>query len=194
MAKTSGNRRCWPARPCAAARRGPWRRRRRRPAAAGGPLSRAITAATTTIDFTVRFADDTATVEAGARGSEVLLRDAGGVTPQQTVYSNPRLRAEFGLGASGREAILRYLSPPLVAHCVQRRGALTRPRPARHPGLPGPRRTFSSCRQPGSPAKTYPRLQAYTLQSVRGLRPPGARLTARPEEAVIPQDLETRRQ
>lgn len=71
------------------------------------------------IDFTVRFGDDTATVEAGARGSEVLLRDAGGVTPQQTVYSNPRLRAEFGLGATGREAILRYLSPPLVAHCVQ---------------------------------------------------------------------------
>ena len=71
------------------------------------------------IDFTVRFGEDTATVEAQSRGSEVLLRDAGGVTPQQTVYSNPRLRAEFGLGASGREAILRYLSPPLVAHCVQ---------------------------------------------------------------------------
>lgn len=71
------------------------------------------------IEFTVRFGDDTATVEAGSRGSEVLLRDAGGMTPQQTVYSNPRLRAEFGLGATGRDAILRYLSPPLVAHCVR---------------------------------------------------------------------------
>jgi hypothetical protein len=71
------------------------------------------------IDFTVRFGDDTATVEAGARGSEVLLRDAGGMTPQQTVYSNPRLRAEFGLGATGREAILRYVSPPLVAQCAR---------------------------------------------------------------------------
>ena len=44
----------------------------------------------------------------GSRGNDVLLRDAGGMTPQQTVYSNARMRAEFGLGASGREAILRY--------------------------------------------------------------------------------------
>jgi hypothetical protein len=71
------------------------------------------------IEFTVRFADDTATVDAGARGSEQLLRDAGGVTPQQTVYSNPRLRAEFGLGASGGEALLHYLSPPMEMHCVR---------------------------------------------------------------------------
>jgi len=70
------------------------------------------------IAFTVRFADDTAAVDAGPRGSDVLLRDAGGATPQQTVYSNSRMRAEFGLGASGREAMLRYASPPLAAHCV----------------------------------------------------------------------------
>ena len=67
----------------------------------------------------VRFSDDSAVLDAGQRGSEVLLRDAGGATPQQTVYSNARMRAEFGLGASGREAMLRYASPPLVAHCVQ---------------------------------------------------------------------------
>jgi len=71
------------------------------------------------IEFTVRFGDDTATVDAGSRGSELLLRDAGGLTPQQTVYSNPQLRAEFGLGASGGEAVLHYLSPPLVAHCLR---------------------------------------------------------------------------
>lgn len=71
------------------------------------------------IDFTVKFGDDAATIDAGPRGREVLLRDAGGVTPQQTVYSNPQLRAEFGLGSSGREALLRYPSPPLVAHCVR---------------------------------------------------------------------------
>jgi hypothetical protein len=71
------------------------------------------------IEFTVRFADDAATIDAGPRGREVLLRDAGGVTPQQTVFSNPQLRAEFGLGSSGREALLRYPSPPLVAHCVR---------------------------------------------------------------------------
>ena len=71
------------------------------------------------IEFTVRFADDTAVLDAGARGNDVLLRDAGGTTPQQTVYSNPRMRAEFGLGTSGREALLRYAQPPLSAHCMQ---------------------------------------------------------------------------
>jgi len=71
------------------------------------------------MEFTVRFVDDTAVVDAGARGNDVLLRDAGGATPQQTVYSNPRMRAEFGLGESGREAILRYASPPLAARCVR---------------------------------------------------------------------------
>jgi hypothetical protein len=70
-------------------------------------------------DFSVRFTDDSAVIDAGSRGNDVLLRDAGGVTPQQTVYSNPRLRAEFGLGASGSEAILRYLAPQLVVNCVK---------------------------------------------------------------------------
>ena len=69
-------------------------------------------------DFSVRFTDDSAAIDAGSHGNDVLLRDAGGVTPQQTVYSNPRLRAEFGLGASGREAILHYLAPQLVVNCV----------------------------------------------------------------------------
>lgn len=69
------------------------------------------------IEFTVRFADDSAVLDAGPRGNDVLLRDAGGATPQQTVYSNPRMRAEFGLGATGREALLRYAQPPLSAYC-----------------------------------------------------------------------------
>ena len=70
------------------------------------------------IEFTVRFVDDSALLDAGARGYDVLNRDAGGLTPAQTVYSNPRMRAEFGLGASGREAILRYPMLPLVARCL----------------------------------------------------------------------------
>ena len=70
-------------------------------------------------EFTVRFADDGAVIDAPARGSEQLLRDAGGVTPQQTVYSNGRLRAEFGLGGRGDEASLHYVSPPLQLHCVR---------------------------------------------------------------------------
>lgn len=69
--------------------------------------------------FTVRFEGDSALLDAGPRGTDVLLRDAGGLTPQQIVYSNPRLRAEFGLGPNGREAILRYPLLPLVAHCLR---------------------------------------------------------------------------
>ena len=69
--------------------------------------------------FTISYGEDTATLEIGPRGREVLLRDAGGVTPQQTVYSNDHLRAEFGLGAAGNEAVLRFAEPPLVAHCTR---------------------------------------------------------------------------
>ena len=71
------------------------------------------------LEFTVRFVDDSALLDSTSRGQEVLLRDAGGVTPQQSVYSNARLRAEFGLGADGREAILHYLAPASAVHCMR---------------------------------------------------------------------------
>ena len=71
------------------------------------------------IEFTVRFADDSALVDAGPRGREKLLRDAGGITPQQSVYSNSHLRAEFGLGAGGRGAILHFLQPQVMAQCLR---------------------------------------------------------------------------
>lgn len=70
------------------------------------------------VEFTVRFIDDNALLD-GSRGHELLYRDAGGQGDQQTVYSNERVRAEFGLGASGREAVLRYPLLPLVARCVR---------------------------------------------------------------------------
>lgn len=70
------------------------------------------------IAFTVRFADDSATINSN-RGYEVLYRTAGGLTPSQAVYSNPRMRAEFGLGSTGREAILRYLLQAAVVRCVR---------------------------------------------------------------------------
>lgn len=69
------------------------------------------------LQFTVRFANNTAVLK-GARGDDVLLRDAGG-QGTQTVYSNARLRAEFGLGVSGREAVLQYLQQPLKARCMR---------------------------------------------------------------------------
>ena len=73
------------------------------------------------VDFTVRFVDDTAVVNS-SRGHEVLYRDAGGFAPGQTVYTNPRLRAEFGLGKTGREAVLRYPLVPLVVRCASDQG------------------------------------------------------------------------
>ena len=69
------------------------------------------------LEFTVRFADGSAILK-GARGDDVLLRDAGG-EGEQTVYSNPRMRAEFGLGADGREAMLHYPVAPLATRCVR---------------------------------------------------------------------------
>jgi hypothetical protein len=85
------------------------------PAAAGLPRYRCDHG----IVFTVQHGDDSVTIDAGARGRHVLLRDAGGVTPQHTVYGDERLKAEFGLGAAGTEAILRYAEPPLVARCLR---------------------------------------------------------------------------
>lgn len=70
------------------------------------------------IEFRVRFVDDSAALE-GTRANEVLFRDAGGQGPQQTVYSNAKMRAEFGLGANGREALLSYPALPLKARCVR---------------------------------------------------------------------------
>lgn len=69
------------------------------------------------IDFRVKFIDDTAVLDSGT-GSDVLLRDAGG-QGTQTFYSSARLKAEFGLGPTGREAIVRYPMLPLVARCVR---------------------------------------------------------------------------
>jgi|GEM_PF-714455 len=69
------------------------------------------------MEFTVRFADGRAILK-GARGDDLLLRDAGG-QGAQTVYSNPRMRAEFGLGASGRDAVLHYPVAPLATRCVR---------------------------------------------------------------------------
>ena len=69
------------------------------------------------IEFNVKFVDNTA-ILSGSGGHDVLLRDAGGQGEKQTVYTNPRMRAEFGLGSSGKEAILRYPLLPLAARCA----------------------------------------------------------------------------
>lgn len=70
------------------------------------------------IEFSVKFVDGNALLE-GPRANEVLFRDAGGQGALQAVYSNTNMRAEFGLGPDGREAVLRYPLLPLVARCVR---------------------------------------------------------------------------
>jgi hypothetical protein len=73
------------------------------------------------LELRASFEQDQVRLSGLPEGPEALLRDAGGVTPQQSVFSNPRLRAEFGLGADGREAALHLLQPfPRTLHC--RRG------------------------------------------------------------------------
>lgn len=68
--------------------------------------------------FQVTFGTDSA-VLTGVRGRQELLRDAGGLTPQQTVYSNASFRVEFGLGPEGRDAVLRTVKPTTVLRCVR---------------------------------------------------------------------------
>jgi hypothetical protein len=70
------------------------------------------------VEFTLRQQGPDAVVDSN-RGYEVLQRDAGGQGPAQTVFSNPRLRGEFGLGAEANEASLRFLPTPLAVRCVR---------------------------------------------------------------------------
>lgn len=70
------------------------------------------------IEFMAQFVGDSVLLK-GPRDYDLLSRDARGSSEKQPVYSNARMRAEFGLGASGREALLHYPLLPLVARCVR---------------------------------------------------------------------------
>lgn len=70
------------------------------------------------LQLRLRVLHDEAQVEGLPGGPELLLRDAGGVTAQQSVFSNERVRAEFGLGAQASEAVVHLLQPqPRDLHC-----------------------------------------------------------------------------
>ena len=60
---------------------------------------------------------DTVRVSGLARGEESLGRDAGGLTPQQSVFAGPTLRVQFGLGSDGRDMVLQSLVPPQLMSC-----------------------------------------------------------------------------
>ncbi len=61
--------------------------------------------------------DDSVALQ-GGRGTQLLLRDAGGVG-NQAVYSNPDVRLTTGLGADGRGAELEGVVPNTRARCTR---------------------------------------------------------------------------
>lgn len=67
--------------------------------------------------FTVRDEGDFVLLRGLPGGEERLGRDAGGLTPAQTVYSSATLRAEFGLGPDGRDALLHELASATDLRC-----------------------------------------------------------------------------
>jgi hypothetical protein len=70
--------------------------------------------------FQAQLETETARLDGLPGGPDQLLRDAGGLTPQQRVYSGPRLRAEFGLGADGAGVVLQVLQPqPATLRCTR---------------------------------------------------------------------------
>lgn len=70
------------------------------------------------LELRLRVLQDEVQVDGLPDGREVLLRDAGGVTSQQSVFSNARVRAEFGLGEQASEAVVHLLQPlPRDLHC-----------------------------------------------------------------------------
>lgn len=69
------------------------------------------------IAFALRLGDGSAQIDLGSNRSEMLQRDAGGLTPRQAVYSNTSAKVELGLGAQGREAKLNLVAPPLEVRC-----------------------------------------------------------------------------
>ena len=87
-------------------------------AALTSPKSGALYRCEQGLEFTVRFVDDSALIDS-SRGKSVLYRDAGGQSESQPVYSSAMVRAEFGLGNGGREAVMRYPLLPPVVRCVR---------------------------------------------------------------------------
>ena len=69
------------------------------------------------VAFDLRLGDGSAELLFASREPEMLMRDAGGVTPQQTVYSSTKLKAEFGLDPGGRGAQLNFADPPAQLRC-----------------------------------------------------------------------------
>jgi hypothetical protein len=69
--------------------------------------------------FDVRFGDGSAELLFASGESETLMRDAGGTSPQQAVFSSTRMKVEFGLDPDGRGAQLNVAQPPVSTRCMR---------------------------------------------------------------------------
>ena len=88
--------------------------------AAGSPTGTVRYACEDGTRLRVRLQEDAAQLEGLPGGPDALLRDAGGLTPRQRVYAGPRVRAEFGLGPDGTQAVLQLLQPqPATLRCAR---------------------------------------------------------------------------
>jgi hypothetical protein len=72
------------------------------------------------IEFVARFSDNSVALDT-TRGYELLFRDGKPLPdpPKPNEYRNARMSAEFKMGVSGREALLRYPLLPLLVRCVR---------------------------------------------------------------------------
>jgi hypothetical protein len=71
------------------------------------------------IAFDAKFADGSVELRFADREPQTLLRDAGGTSAQNVVYSSTALKAEFGLDPGGRGVKLNFAQPPVEARCVR---------------------------------------------------------------------------
>lgn len=69
--------------------------------------------------FDARFGDDDVQLLFASGETETLMRDAGGTSPQQTVYSSTRMKAEFGLEPDARGAKLNVAEPARSVRCMR---------------------------------------------------------------------------
>lgn len=68
--------------------------------------------------FRVFEQNDFIVIEGLRGGPHRLARDAGGFTPQHSVWSSAQLRAEFGLGNDPKAAALIHTLPPATVRCA----------------------------------------------------------------------------
>lgn len=63
---------------------------------------------------------DAVVIEGAGVSRETLLRDAGGASPDEAVFSSTRTKLEIGLAPGGRGAMLRQAEPARALRCERR--------------------------------------------------------------------------